>query len=74
MGNPKRDLEAIADLLHLQAVDAHAEGMALIERSTRIRQLAHILSDEEAERLLNDLLQDGTAPLGVVCTSDGGEA
>lgn len=70
----KSALRVIADLLYVQAADAHAEGMALTERSARIRQLAHILTDEEAAKLLHDLQEEGVAPLGVACTSSGGEA
>ena len=74
MSDPKAALKALADALYVQAADAHAEGMALTERSARIRQLAHILNEDEAAKLLHDLQEEGVAPLGIVCTADGGEA
>jgi hypothetical protein len=73
MRDAREALRDIADALYGQAAERHAEGMALLERSTRIRQLAHMCSDEQAERLLADLEAQGDAP-SIKCTADGGEA
>jgi hypothetical protein len=74
MRDARESLLEIADGLYVKAVDAHAEGMSLLERSVRIRQLAKIATDEEAERLLAALEVGGLIEPEFPCTSDGGEA
>jgi hypothetical protein len=75
MRDARQRLQDIADALWIKAVDAHAEGMALIERSARLRQLSQICTtDEQAERMLVQLEQEGLVEPSIPCTSDGGEA
>jgi hypothetical protein len=74
MRDAREALQDIADALYAQAAERHAEGMALVERSSRIRQLAQMCSDAQAEHLLAALEADGTANPSIVCTADGGEA
>lgn len=75
MRDARQRLQDIADVLWNKAVDAHAEGMALIERSTRLRQLARMATtDEQAERMLAQLEEEGLVEPSIPCTSDGGEA
>lgn len=70
-------LRAAASALHQQAADAHAEGMYLEGQSSRIEQLAAILSDEEALKMRNLFVEEGVIEIerkGPDLTCPGGEA
>lgn len=74
MRDARKALKEIAAALRLQAIDCHADGMSLLERSVRISQLAKWTTDEEAEQLLADFEAEGLIQSSITCTSDGGEA
>lgn len=57
-------MQAAARDLHIQAADAHAEGMYLESQSARIDQLAKILSDEEAIRMRDLFVAEGVIAVG----------
>ena len=58
MRTAREQLSDMADSLYAQAVEKHAEGMALLQESTRISQLSRMLTEDECEQLLNMLLAE----------------
>ncbi len=52
-------LELIAALMYAKAAECHAKGMTWVSQSARVSQFGAISSDEEAERFLELLVEDG---------------
>jgi hypothetical protein len=59
------ELKAMADVLYLQAVDKHAEGMNLLQTSTRLEQLSRIATEAEAEEIITMLADDKSTDIGL---------
>lgn len=72
----RAQLRAAARELHVQAADAHAEGMYLEGQSARIEQLAQVLCDEEAVKMRDLFVAEGVMVVGagLDVNSHGGEA
>lgn len=69
-------MRAAARDLHVQAAEAHFEGMSLESQSARAGQLAEVLSDEEVIRMRDLFVAEGLIRIdgGVDVSSPGGEA
>jgi hypothetical protein len=72
-------IKAVANALYHEAVDKHAEGMTLIQRSARLEQISKIASDAEAEAVVDVLIEEGLILVeepeeDIWLTSEGGDA
>lgn len=75
---PKQTLARIAEALEEQAVEMSVHAAALHRRSAQVEQVARLLTDEQADETLRELMREGLIEIVDVdaldITGPGGDA